>query len=93
VHKEFDGMGREQLERLAKQYLDNLTSVQTRCTELKEENRLLRSEFEAIRSVGQTPITRKHSWQPTGRSDVLLKCNFCGATSLTSSPDLHGCSL
>jgi hypothetical protein len=37
------------------------------------------------------PIRMQHSWQETGRSDVPLKCNFCGATSLTISPEPNGC--
>jgi hypothetical protein len=38
----FDGMGRTELERMAREWLDNLTNTQARCTELLLENRALK---------------------------------------------------
>ena len=40
---DYSATGRKELEELCKEYLANLTSVQTRCTELLEENRELRA--------------------------------------------------
>jgi hypothetical protein len=59
-YKEFDGMGREQLERLAKQAIDNLTSVQARCTELLQEVRA--GKPQAMIDVAAERIRQDEKW-------------------------------
>ena len=65
--QEFESLSREELERLAKQDLDNLTSVQERCTELLEENRSLKEFGFAARPA--------HLWGPV---DGSTRCRLCG---------------